>query len=55
MAGVGLDRVQGNEQLVADLLVRITLGNQLQHRQFTGAELVIAAAVLFMMRFAGRQ
>lgn len=38
MARVGLDRVQGDEEAVTDLLVRTTLGDQLQHRQLAGAQ-----------------
>ncbi|MNK92024.1 hypothetical protein D3C87_1121420 [compost metagenome] len=39
MAGVGLDRVQGNKQLIADFLVRTALGDQSQDRHFPGTEL----------------
>src|SRR5690606_5440960 len=36
--GMGLDRVQGNEQLFADLLVGAALGYQAQYRQFSGGK-----------------
>ena len=42
MARMGLDRVQGNEQPVADFLVRAALGDQLQHRHLPGAQGLMA-------------
>lgn len=35
---MGLDRMQGDEQAFADLLVRVATGDQLQDSQFTRTE-----------------
>ncbi|MNL08724.1 hypothetical protein D3C87_1294580 [compost metagenome] len=44
---MGLDRVQGNEQLIADFLIRTTLGNQPQDRQLPGTELLRWSAIQY--------
>ncbi|MNG38543.1 hypothetical protein D3C84_1262890 [compost metagenome] len=38
MAGVGFHRVQGDEQALADFLVRTALGNQFEHGHLAGAQ-----------------
>ncbi|KPW98212.1 Unknown protein sequence [Pseudomonas syringae pv. coryli] len=55
VAGVGLDGVQGDEQLLADLLIGTALCNQLQHTQFAHAEAIAAMCRLGRRRATGRE
>nr|GFD44490.1 hypothetical protein [Tanacetum cinerariifolium] len=44
MARVGFNGVQGDEKPLADFLIRATLGDELQHAEFAGAEGIVAVA-----------
>ena len=54
VTGMGLDRVQGDEQALADFLVGTALSNQPQDGQLTSAER-FATGRLYDGRFAGVQ